>query len=272
MNLSPAVFRGFAALIYREAGIHLTDAKQALLAGRLGRRVRALELPDLRAYLDRVQHDPAERVEMLNCIATNETHFFREPNHFVLLRDQVLPRMLAAAAAGQCAKSIRVWSAGCSTGEEPYSLAMLLLHALEGWSIDILATDISTRVLDQARAGLWPLAKSHEIPAAYLKRFMLKGTRSQEGKMKAGDELRNVIRFARLNLNDGRYAVDARFDLIFCRNVLIYFDHASKRGVVSRLLGHLAADGLLFVGHAESLNGAGDAVRCVIPTVYSRTH
>lgn len=278
--ITPAVFKGFAALIYREAGIHLSEAKQALLVGRLSRRVRALALPGFREYLERVSHDATERVEMLNCIATNETHFFREPNHFVLLRERVLPNLLAAAEAGQRAKSIRVWSAGCSTGEEPYSLAMLLRDSLgDTWNIDILATDISTRVLDSARAGLWPVRKSKEIPAPYLKRFMLKGTRTQEGVMKAGEELRGMISFARLNLNDEQFRLEGaparligarNFDLIFCRNVLIYFDADSKRGVIQRLVNHLAPNGLLFVGHAESLNGVTDAVRCVTPTVYGR--
>ncbi|HEY0142474.1 MAG TPA: protein-glutamate O-methyltransferase [Thermoanaerobaculia bacterium] len=269
--ITPAVFKGFAALIYREAGIHLSEAKQALLVGRLSKRVRALALPGFREYLDRVSHDATERVEMLNCIATNETHFFREPNHFVLLRERVLPNLLAAAAAGQRPKSIRVWSAGCSTGEEPYSLAMLLRDTLgDGWNIDILATDISTRVLDSARAGFWPVRKSKEIPAPYLKRFMLKGTRSQEGTMKAGEDLRGMIRFLRLNLNEEQFRVERNFDLIFCRNVLIYFDADSKRGVINRLVSHLAPKGLLFVGHAESLNGVTDAVRCVTPTVYAR--
>lgn len=270
--IAPAVFRGFAALIYREAGIHLSDAKQALLVGRLSRRVQALGLRGFREYLDRVQHDAAERLEMLNCIATHETHFFREPNHFTLLRERVLPQWLAAAAAGQRARTMRVWSAGCSSGEEPYSLAMLLRDLLPDWSIDILATDLSTRVLEKAREALWPIKKADEIPGPYLRRFMLKGTRAQIGTMTAGDEIRSLVRFERLNLNDEAYAVQGRFDLIFCRNVLIYFDTESKRRVIGRLLQQLTPDGLLFVGHAESLNGVTDAVRCVVPTVYSASH
>jgi chemotaxis protein methyltransferase CheR len=269
--ITPAVFRGFVSLIYREAGIHLSDAKEALLVGRLSRRVKALGLRGFRDYLERVQGDAVERVEMLNCIATNETHFFREPSHFALLRDRVLPQLLASAAAGERARTIRVWSAGCSSGEEPYSLAMLLRDTLADWTIDILATDISTRILDKAREALWPVRKAEEVPAPYLRRFMLKGTRAQDGMMKAGDEIRSLVRFARLNLNDEAYAVDGRFDLIFCRNVLIYFDNASKRGVVNRLIQHLTPSGLLFVGHAESLNGVTDEVRCIIPTVYSRS-
>ena len=264
--MTMATFRGFASLIYREAGIHLSDAKQALLAGRVARRIRALALPGFREYLDYVTRDAAERVEMLNCIATNETHFFREPKHFDLLRDTILPRLAADTSR---LRTLRVWSAGCSTGEEPYSLAMLLLDRLPDWNIDILATDISTRVLDLARAGIWPMRKSKEIPQPYLKRFMLKGTRSQEGVMKAGDEIRSVIRFARLNLNEARYDIGGRIDLIFCRNVLIYFDQESRRRAVARMLEQLDPSGLFFVGHAESLNGVNDDVRSVIPTVYA---
>jgi chemotaxis protein methyltransferase CheR len=267
--MTPSLFRAFAALIYRESGIRLADAKQALLAGRLAKRIRALSLPGYYEYLERVTRDASERIEMLNCIATNETHFFREPKHFDLLRDSILPRLTSAAGAGERARRLRVWSAGCSTGEEPYSLAMLLLDRLPDWNIDILATDISTRALDAARNGVWPVKKAREIPQHYLRRFMLKGTRSQDGVMKAGDELRSVLRFERLNLNSERYGVECGIDLLFCRNVLIYFDHESRGRAVARLLSHLDPSGFLFVGHAESLNGVSDLVRCVTPTVYS---
>ncbi|GEJ58401.1 CheR family methyltransferase [Anaeromyxobacter diazotrophicus] len=265
-------FAKFQALIHREAGIWLAPEKQMLLVGRLGRRVRELGLGSFDAYYQRVEADPDERVRMLDHITTNETHFFREPRHFELLEEQVFPRWIAEAARGARPRRARVWSAACSTGEEPYSLAMALLRAFppgSGWELEILATDLSTRVLERARAAVWPLEKSREIPVDHLKAYMWKGTGTQEGLMKAGPELRALVRFARLNLVDEVDASTGRFDLIFCRNVLIYFDAPTKQRVVARLLRHLATDGQLFLGHAESLSGMGLPVRSEVPTVYS---
>jgi chemotaxis protein methyltransferase CheR len=210
---------------------------------------------------------------MLDHVTTNETHFFREPRHFELLAADVFPRWSADAAAGRRPRRARIWSAACSTGEEPYSLAMALLRAFppgSGWDLEILATDLSTRVLDRARAALWPLEKAKEIPDADLKAFMLRGTGSQEGLMKAGPELRELVRFQRLNLNDAAYPGVGEFDLVLCRNVLIYFDAPTKERVVGRLLEHLAPDGLLFLGHAESVVGTGLPLQPVVPTVYRR--
>ena len=167
---------------------------------------------------------------------------------------------------------MRVWSAGCSTGEEPFSLAMVLRHHLpaeEGWDIEILATDLSTRVLERARQALWPVDKARgDSAGATFGRTCCAGVGSQEGRMKAGPELRSLVRFQRVNLNDGQ-GLAGRFDLVFCRNVLIYFDAASKARAVERLLGHLSPDGLLFLGHSESLAGPGWRVRTVMPTVYA---
>jgi chemotaxis protein methyltransferase CheR len=164
-----------------------------------------------------------------------------------------------------------LWSAGCSSGEEPYSIAMLLLDHFprhSGWQLEILATDLSTRILERAQSALWPIAKAQEIPEKYLKSYMLRGTGAQQGQMKAGAEIRSLIRFQRLNLNDERYPITGRFDAIFCRNVLIYFDTNSRRRVIDRLIDCLAPGGYLFVGHAESLTGITNRVRHVTPTVY----
>jgi chemotaxis protein methyltransferase CheR len=170
-------------------------------------------------------------------------------------------------------RRIRAWSAACSTGEEPYSLAMTLLAHFppsSGWTLEILASDLSTRALGQARAGLWSIDKAREIPERHLKAFMLRGRGPQEGVMKAGPEIRSLLRFQRVNLNQDRYPVAGPFDLVFCRNVLIYFDVASKARVVHRLLDQLAPCGYLFLGHAESLTGLSGRVRSVGPTVYVR--
>jgi len=271
VGVSDRDFLRFQALINREAGIWLSPVKKALLVGRLARRLRELGLTSYGAYYDVVEQDEAERIRMLDCICTNETHFFREPRHFEFLADRVYPRWTEDADAGRRPRRVRVWSAACSTGEEPYSLAMSLLAAFSpGWDLEILATDLSTRVLDRARQAVWPIEKAKEIPDRHLKAFMLRGVGGQEGLMKAGPELRAAVKFARLNLNGDAWPAAGAFDLVFCRNVLIYFDRATKVKVVDRLLERLAPGGFLFLGHAESLGGFTAGARAVLPTVYVR--
>lgn len=272
---APAIGRGdfnaFRELIHREAGINLAEHKQALLMARLQPRLRGLGVATFADYFRLVVSDEAERVEMLDRISTNETHFFREPRQFEFLEKEVVPRWREEARRDARAKCIRIWSAACSTGEEPYSIGMTLLHHFplsDGWDIEIVATDLSTRVLKRARGAVWPIEKSADIPPAYLKSFMLKGTGPEEGRMKAGPQLRSIIRFSRLNLNDEPYPVPGPFDAIFCRNVLIYFDHPMKVKVLTQLLRHLAADGLLFLGHAESAHGLIPQMKLAGPTVY----
>ena len=269
--LSDKEFRLFQALIHREAGIHLAPAKKALVMGRLGRRLRELGLKAYGAYYDYVLATGEEElVRLLDAICTNETSFFREPRQFEFLEQRLFPAWQRAPAGP---RRIRVWSAGCATGEEPYSLAMVLWAHFPppaGWEIEIQATDLSSRVLERARRALWPLEKAQEIPPRYLKAFMLRGTGPQQGTMRAGPELRSLVRFARLNLNAETPPALGRFDLLFCRNVLIYFSAEAKARVIQRLLAHLAPTGHLFLGHAETLTGVTEQVRSVIPTVYAR--
>jgi chemotaxis protein methyltransferase CheR len=273
-SLSDQDFHRFQALIRREAGIHLGEHKRALVVGRLSRRLRELHLDSFRAYYDRVVEGGDEELRaLLDCICTNETHFFREPEHFSFLETRALAELEALAAAGDIPKRLRVWSAACSTGEEPFSLAMLLRARFpvdSGWELEIIASDLSTRVLDRASEAVWPIQKTTEIPYDYLRRFMLRGTGSQVGKMKAGAELRSLIQFSRINLNDERYDVPGSFDLIFCRNVLIYFDLEAKTRVVERLLSRLQPHGYFFLGHAETLAGLTDEVQGVAPNVYKK--
>jgi chemotaxis protein methyltransferase CheR len=271
--LADRVFARFRALIKEEAGISLVPEKRALLVGRLSRRVRELGLPSFEGYLALVERDPEERIRMLDRITTNETHFFREPQHFAYLGEQVIPRWRAEADQGLRPRRLRVWSAACSTGEEPYSLAMSLLTAFpegSGWDVSILASDLSTRVLDHARAAVWPIEKAAEIPPAELRAFMLRGTGGQAGRMKATPELRALVRFARLNLTTADVHGVGPFDLIFCRNVLIYFDAPTKERVVQALLQRLVPGGHLFLGHAESLSGMAVPARCLRPNIYVR--
>ena len=270
-GISEREFLRLRDLAYREAGMWLSQAKTALLVGRLAKRLRHHGLKSFKQYYDLVSNSPEERIQMLDALSTNETHFFREPQHFELLKSVIFPKWAQEAATGCRSRKIRVLSAGCSTGQEPYSLAMVLLDhfpAASGWEIEIIATDISTRVLEIARTGIWPAAKAGEIPSPYLKAFMLKGFADQAGKMKAGPEIRSIVQFFRLNLNEPTYPLAGKFDLIFCRNVLIYFDLRSRERVVRRLARFLSPDGYFFLGHAESLHSMSDCLQTVIPTVY----
>ena len=269
LAVSDRDFLRFQGLIHREAGIWLAPVKKALLVGRLAKRLRELALESYGDYYERVTEDEAERIRMLDCICTNEMHFFREPRHFEFLAESVFPAWRDEADAGRRARRIRVWSAACSTGEEPYTLAMVLLTAFPaGWELEVLATDLSTKVLDRAAAGLWAIEKAEEIPDDHLKSFMLKGFGEQEGLMKAGAEIRAIVRFARVNLVGDSWPAGPPFDLVFCRNVLIYFDRQAKIGVVERLVDRLDPRGYLFLGHAESLGGFTTKARPVLPTVY----
>jgi chemotaxis protein methyltransferase CheR len=273
-ELSDELFAKYRDLIYRESGIALTDQKKSLLVSRVAGRLRELNLASFDEYF-RLVEDPAaseERGRLLDRICTNETHFFRDSRQFLYLNDQVFPR-LEAEAARTGTKRIRAWSAACSTGEEPYSLAMAMLHrfpASTGWQVEVVASDLSNKVLAAARAALWPIEKAEDIPLHYRKEFMLRGTGSQTGKMKAGAEIRDVVTFTRMNLNDAVYSVTGAFDFIFCRNVLIYFDKESKAKVVDRLLTHLAPDGCLFLGYAETTTTITDRLVSVGPNVYAR--
>jgi chemotaxis protein methyltransferase CheR len=271
--LSDREFRMLQQLIYREAGIHLSEAKKALVSGRLGRRVRALGCRDFTAYYQHVEADGAERTAMLDCISTNETRFFREPQQFEFLEQSVLPRWRAMGDAGQIPKRIRAWSAACSTGEEPYTLAMVLAShfpAADGWNVEILASDLSTRVLAAAREGVWPIERSNDIPEHLRKSYMLRGVRSEEGRMRAHPSLQSMIEFRRINLNDDDYGIRGTFDLLFCRNVLIYFNSESKERVIRRLVRHLSPAGHLFLGHSESLAASSYGMEHAGPIVYRR--
>lgn len=270
--ISDRAFEGFRDLILGETGILLSPVKKALLTGRLTRRLRELKLASFEAYFERVVADPHERVQMLDRVTTNETHFFREPRHFKFLAEEVFPAWRDEAARGERSRVIRAWSAGCSSGEEPYSLAMTLLEAFppgSGWEVEVLGTDLSTRVLARAGAAVWPIAKAGEIPEPLLRAYMLQGTGPSAGMMKAGPELRASVGFRRLNLNDLSYGLP-RFDLVFCRNVLIYFDAAARDRALGRLLSHVDERGYFFVGHAESLANTRHPVRHVSATVYAR--
>jgi chemotaxis protein methyltransferase CheR len=270
-EISDQEFSLFQNLICRESGIHLASSKKPMLVSRLMRRLGTLRLASFGEYYRYVRTSGHEEmVRLLDAVCTNETWFFRNPRHFTFVRDHLCPGWLADGDAGRRLRRVSVWSSACSSGEEPFSAAMVLLDALPGWEIRVLATDLSTRVLERAQAATWPIEKSGDIPAPYLKRYMLRGTGGQHGKMKAGPELRKVVSFRRMNLNDALWAMDVeeRFDLVFCRNVLMYFEPSRRERVLRRIVSRLPPRGHLFLGDAESLTGF-EGLRMVAPAVHT---
>jgi len=261
-TLTDAEFAQFQALLRGITGIHLSEFKKTLLAARLGSRLRARQARTFTDYY-KIVKNPQEAGELqlaIDLLTTNETFFFREPEHFQVLKDYI-------AALRPVPSPFRVWSAASSSGEEAYSIAMVLADVLGGGKWEVAGSDISTRVLERARAGLYPLERNGGIPTDYLHRFCLKGQGPQEGMMLIGKQLRERVHFAQVNLNEPIPDL-GRFDLIFLRNILIYFQNDQKRKVVEAILPRLKPQGLLIVGHSENLMGVSDRVRQVRPTVY----
>jgi chemotaxis protein methyltransferase CheR len=270
-RLDGRTFLLFQELVNRHAGIWLGEHKKALLAGRLAKRLRDLELESFERYFLIVKNSSEERAIMLDLITTNETYFFREPQQFKFLEEQLVPEWKQAVEGGRRSRTLNIWSAGCSSGEEPCSIAMLLLHSLppeDGWNVRITGTDISTRMLNKSEAGVWPIERAKNVPVHLLKQYMLKGVNTQAQWMRAKPALRKSLRFAHLNLKDAEYGLANNFDLIFCRNVLIYFDPATKVQVVRRLFDHLAPGGWLFLSPAESAATRAGLGNSVFPGVY----
>ncbi len=262
--LNDQEFAQFCGLIYRIAGISMSAAKKPLISSRLAKRVKFHQLASYGDYYRMITSATGldELQIAVDSLTTNETHFFREPKHFDFLRQRVIP-------SRQAGRGLRVWSAACSSGEEPYSIAMLFdeLMGSEPW--EVVASDISSRILDRARSGLFPMERMPEIPKPYLSRYCLKGTGEYDGSLLIEKNLRERVRFMPHNLTEIAPKLGL-FDVIFLRNVMIYFDAETKRQVVSRLLPLLRPGGYFLVGHSETLNGVTDAVKLVQPAVYQK--
>lgn len=262
--LNDQEFRQFSEMIYRIAGISMSPAKKPLISSRLVKRLRQHGLTRYEDYFRLITSPQGkdELQEAVDALTTNETHFFREPKHFDYLRRQVIP-------ARQPGRGLRIWSAACSSGEEPYSIAMVLDELLGGEPWEVVASDISTRVLERARAGLFPMERLPEIPKPYLQRYCLKGIGEYDGTLLIEKTLRQRVRFLAHNLMQPPPQLEP-FDVIFLRNVMIYFDLDTKRQVVGRLLPLLRPGGHFLIGHSESLNGVTDQLQAVAPAIYRR--
>ncbi|MEH3106619.1 MAG: chemotaxis protein CheR [Sphingomonas fennica] len=270
-RLSRADFQRLARHIHAVAGIKMPDSKTVMLEGRLRRRVRATDTRSIAGYCNWLFEGDnlvAEERHLINAVTTNKTDFFREPKHFDYLQATILPQI---AAAGK--RRIRAWSAACSTGAEPYTMAMVLdafASDRGGPEYGILATDLDTEVLETARRGVFPAAMVDPVPAVLRSRYVLKSSLPGRDAVRMAPELRGAIGFAPLNLMDATYPVGEPMDLIFCRNVLIYFEKEAQGRVVSRLLDRLKPGGHLFLGHSESIAGFDLPVTAVANTVFRK--
>lgn len=261
---SLADFERVRKLIYQHAGISLSPIKQDMVYSRLARRLRATGKKSFGEYLNMLeQGNPQEWERFVNSLTTNLTSFFREPHHFPIFAEQLKklgPR-----------RPIRVWCCASSTGEEPYSLAMTVLETFgaNAGQVSIVASDLDTSVLATARQGIYPMERVEKIEPERLRKFFLKGTGAQEGMVSVRPEVRRLVEFQRINLLDPSWPVRGPLDVIFCRNVMIYFDKPTQHKILSRFAPMLHGDGLLFAGHSESFLHAADIFRSLGKTVYA---
>jgi chemotaxis protein methyltransferase CheR len=263
ISISDSEFSQFQRFIYEAAGITMASSKKALVSGRLAKRLQHCGVNSYGEYFRLLASgkSPAEVQTAVDLLTTNETYFFREPKHFDLLRK------LALEAKG--AQPFRVWSAASSSGEEAYSIAMVLADCLGDKAWEVVGTDISARVLERARTGHYPMTRTQHMPVAYLKRFCLKGTGEQKDTLLIQRSLRERVHFVSGNLNSALPNI-GDFDVIFLRNVMIYFNGDTKRQVVARVAALLKRGGHFLVGHSETLNDLTDAVKPVAPSVYRK--
>lgn len=273
-EMSDLQFEQVSRLVKSKAGINLHEGKKELAKARLTTRLRVLGLADFNAYLQYLKTDRSgqELVEMLDAISTNLTGFFREPSHFDYLSRVVLPRLRVTGALG---KRLRIWSAGCSTGEEPYSIAISLCEHLpqrKEWDVRILATDLSTQVLRSASDGVYAQERLAELPPEILRKYftpLASRVSEHESTYRVKPILRNLITFGRLNLME-RWPMVRNFNMIFCRNVMIYFDKPTQQKLVNRFDDMLLSRGTLFIGHSESLANITHDFQYVQPTIYEK--
>jgi chemotaxis protein methyltransferase CheR len=274
-SMSAREFESLSELVYREVGIKLSMGKKTMLVNRLHRRLRTLGLETFAEYHDFVSGPEGHESElpfMIDAVSTNKTDFFREPHHFEYLADEALPA-LAAAAQRTPPIQINVWSAGCSTGQEPYTLAMVIDdYRREHPEVrtSILASDINQEVLATAARAIYPEITVREVPDRYRRRYMMRGKGERQGEYRVVPELRSAIAFRRINLMDRDYGLRKAMHIIFCRNVIIYFDRPTQKALFEHFARVLVPGGYLFIGHSESLQGISDEFEWQGPAIYRK--
>ena len=261
-------FELFKNLIYQRVGIALDYPKKTLLMSRLGKRLRELGLPTYQSYYDRVsgKDNEEELTRLVDLISTNKTDFYREPVHFDFLRERIL-------VEAQASKTLRIWSSACSSGEEPYTIAMTLFDTLQDlsrWDIKILASDISTRVLAKAASGIYEEERVKLLPQNVVQRHFLKGTGSQAGMLRVNPRIAKLVTFRPINLMDPTFPIRSSLDVIFCRNVMIYFDRPTQARLMEKFCRYLRPGGYVFIGHSESLQWIDHPLTYVKPTIYQK--
>lgn len=259
-------FGRFQRLLHDTAGIYLPPAKKTLVAGRLDKRRRHYQLESFGDYYRLIAsgRNPNELQVMVDCLTTNETYFFREPAHFEFLKNDIKARH-----RNDGDEPFKVWSAACSSGEEVYTLAMVLAETLGESPWEVVGSDINEQVLRRARKGHYSLQRTSGIDKELLRKYCLKGTRSHEGTFLIGDQLKQRTRFISVNLKHPLSSL-GKFDVIFLRNVMIYFDQNMKKGVIDRIAFALNPGGLLFISHSESLHGLTSKLKMIRPSVFRR--
>jgi len=269
--LSAQNFRRLSEFINGYSGIKMPASKLTMLDGRLRRRLRSTGIANVNDYCRHLFDEgglDSEVIHLIDAVTTNKTDFFREPVHFEFLEQHALP-----AIAREGRRRIKVWSAACSIGAEPYTLAMVLdefCSANRDWDYSILGTDLSTQVLEQAVAGVFPEPMIEPVSIPRRKRYVMRAKDQSRGEVRITPRLRSKVAFARLNLMDEAYPVETGMDLLFCRNILIYFDKPTQAKVLTRLCDHLRPGGYLFLGHSETLNGIDLPVRQIANTIFQR--
>lgn len=269
-RLSMEEFHLLAVLVFTKTGINLPTTKKVMLESRLNKRLRALKMDSFKDYiqlLDGGADVTGEIIHMIDVVTTNKTDFFREPHHFTYLEERILPEL------AQTKTNVKIWSAACSSGEEPYTLAMVMetfASQNHGFHYDIFASDISTTVLEKAAIAIYPADKVQCIAQETKKRYLLKSRDQEKPTVRVVPLLRSKVKFQRINLMDDVLPIDQTFDIIFCRNVLIYFDRKTQLKVVKKLTDQLAVGGYLFIGHSESLHQADLPLFQEKPTVYRK--
>ncbi|WP_040725622.1 protein-glutamate O-methyltransferase CheR [Thiomicrorhabdus sp. Kp2] len=269
-NFQDGDFNRVKKIVYDYAGIDLNESKKNLVYNRLSKRIRFLNMQTFAEYLNYVEaQGESEFVHLINAITTNLTFFFRENHHFEYLANTVIPGLVKA---NQSKKKIRVWSAGCSTGEEPYSIAIILKETVPaGWDAKVIATDLDSNVVDTGQRGVYQIDRLKGVTEERKKRWFLKGTGSQEGLVKVKPELQDVIEFDQLNLMS-EWPIKDAIDVIFCRNVVIYFDKPTQSKLFNRYADRLPDNGHLFIGHSESLYKVCDRFELLGQTIYKKLH
>lgn len=270
-KLSAKDFERLSKFIYGQYGIKMPEAKHIMLQSRLQKRLRALQIPSFSDYVDYVfsPQGETEIISTMDVVSTNKTDFFRENQHFEFLTDTILPEFYQVRRQNY----VKVWSAGCSSGEEPYTLAIVLSEfakRFRGFDFQILGSDLSTIVLEKAVTAIYPEERVSVIPMDLKKKYLLKSKDRTKPTVRIVPELRAKTSFMRLNFMDDFYDVPNNFDIIFCRNVLIYFDRSTQEKVINKLCRHLKPGGYFFLGHSESVTGINVPLKQLKPTVFKR--